>query len=110
MGVFKMITVTKKEKLSEVIQNNNSSVFIYLYTPLCGTCKLAESFLHIVEQMDGIPPIYAIDINYFDHLSENWVVTSVPCLVAYEQDKVNEKMYAFQSVTNIYDFIQRNTV
>ncbi|MBU9714646.1 thioredoxin family protein [Evansella tamaricis] len=85
---------------------HHSPVFLFFYTPLCGTCDLAKEFLLIVETMDEIPPIYQVDINLLKGKVDHWRITSVPCLLKVEKEGYNEKLYAFQSVTNVYHFIK----
>ncbi|MCD8510688.1 MAG: thioredoxin family protein [Bacillus sp. (in: Bacteria)] len=103
-----MKKINSEEELLRILEKFDTTLFIYFYTPMCGTCKLAGNFMTIVEKMDGVPPFYEINLNLYKELSEKWFITSVPCLVAFKQNKVMDKLYAFQSVTHVYEFIQRN--
>lgn len=79
---------------------------VFLYTPLCGTCKLAERMLDILHEMR---PEYAVDkanVNRMPQLVRLWMVESVPCLIAVERGSVLRKLYAFESIDNVYRFLE----
>lgn len=103
-----MIRLEKEEHLLTNFMNKDKVSFIYFYTPMCGTCHLAKRFLQIVEKMDNVPTIYEADINYFKVIAKEWEIESVPCFIAFRESKVVDKMYAFESVTKVYEFIQQN--
>lgn len=80
--------------------------FIYLYTPVCGTCAVAKSYLDIVREIPGTPPITEKDINLAPSLAVEWEIESVPCLVKLKNGIVIEKLYAFEHVAKTYNFIR----
>lgn len=75
---------------------------IFIYTPLCGTCKLAARMLEIVEQMLPGLPLYQVNINAMPELAEKWQVTSVPGLYLVERGVIAEKHFALHSVDFLY--------
>lgn len=80
---------------------------LYLYTPLCGTCKLGETMLDIVLQSGGsMMPVSKLNINFAPRLRNDWQITSVPCLVLLEHGKPVAKEYALRSVVDLHQWLQ----
>ncbi len=79
---------------------------LYFYTSLCGTCKLGERMLEIIDSMDKHIPIHKININYAPALRDSWQITSVPCLVVLQHGEPEEFIYAMRSVDYLYGFIK----
>ncbi|ADU30187.1 thioredoxin family protein [Evansella cellulosilytica] len=102
-----MVLKLETNEQLDLLINEKRGVFIYLYTPLCGTCKLARRFLSIIEDSEQVPPIYEADINFFKEKRQQWEVKSVPALLHLDNNNVIGKLYAFQSVTNVYEFVKR---
>lgn len=99
-----MIANEKTASFTERI-NKGDEVWVYFYTPLCGTCDLARSFLEMTEKVSGRSFIYDIDLNYYKQEAAHWEIKSVPCLVKFKNNVPEKKLYAFKSVSNVYDFI-----
>ncbi|WP_433744235.1 thioredoxin family protein [Falsibacillus pallidus] len=91
-----------KAKLS-----GGDSFFLYFYTPLCGTCQVAGRMLEVTEAMMPEQAFGKADLNYMPELAETFAIESVPCLIAVQQGVEKEKMYAFQSVPHVYQFMQK---
>lgn len=79
---------------------------IYLYTPMCGTCQLAEKLLSYVEGLIDTE-IEKYNINFQRELAATHRVESVPCLLKINEDHV-EKLYAFSDVTTLYQWLKPN--
>lgn len=75
---------------------------VFFFTPLCGTCKIGERMLEIVEAAGISIPLYKLNINYAPNLRDQWQIASVPCLVMLENGKPIQKEYAMKSVDHIY--------
>jgi len=80
--------------------------YLYLYTPLCGTCQVAGKMLTIVEQLLPDKKWLKADLNYVSSIAKQYEVESVPCLLVLENTEVVKKIYAFQSVTYLYDLLK----
>lgn len=104
-----MIHVKNEEEfLTKQIIKEDQVSFIYFHTPMCGTCMLARQFLELIEKIEKVPSIYEADINYFKLIAKEWEIKSVPSFVAFKGEKVIEKLYAFESVTKVYEFMKRH--
>jgi hypothetical protein len=75
---------------------------LYLYTPMCGTCGVAEKMLDIVLAITPGIPLYKSNVNYIAELARSWKVESVPCLIFFEGGRVQEKLYAMESVVKLH--------
>jgi thioredoxin 1 len=79
----------------------------YLYTPMCGTCQVAKKMLTVVDEMIPSLNIYSVNLNYYPEDAKRLGIESVPCLIITENGEMKEKVYAFQSVTHLYDLIKQ---
>jgi len=81
---------------------------LYVYSPLCGTCRLAERMLALLEQ--SYPQLQIASVNVLEaaELVQAHRIESVPCLMLWGdetpgRDNRPEKVYAFHSVTYMYE-------
>ncbi|AZB44966.1 thioredoxin [Bacillus sp. FJAT-42376] len=81
---------------------------LYLYTPFCGTCQLAKRMLTVVDETLPSTDLYMANLNYLPGFAEKWEVESVPCLMIFEEGKLQTKQYAFQSVEFLYNLILKD--
>lgn len=88
------------------IMDRRESAFIYFYTPLCGTCKVAGRMLGIVEKITGSEFAKA-DLNYMPDLAVDLKIESVPCLLILQKGLPVEKIYAFRSVPNLLGIVRK---
>jgi len=92
---------TQKELLLHAEQTD--TVFAaFLFTPLCGTCKLAERMLEIIITMQPTLPLYKSNINFLPQLSQEWQIQSVPCIIIKEAGKEKRMIYRMQAVDELY--------
>ena len=79
---------------------------VFVYTPLCGTCKLAESMLRIVESSLEPLPLYSLNINHSPTFAQQWKIQSVPCLLVFQKGLGVERIYAFGSIGFLYNKVK----
>lgn len=79
---------------------------LYLYTPLCGTCKLGEKMLDIALQSGSAMPVSKLNINFAPRLRNDWQISSVPCLVLLEHGKPVAKEFALRSVVDLHQWLK----
>ncbi|MFB6467508.1 thioredoxin family protein [Cytobacillus sp. Hz8] len=80
--------------------------FLYLYTPLCGTCKIAGKILEVVEQLLPNEQFRKMNLNFIPEYAKEWSIESVPCLLIFQNGKILERIYAFHSVPHLYEKLQ----
>ena len=95
-----------KKQWQEVMNQEKLAAF-YLYTPMCGTCAVATKMLTVVEELLPQVPIGKANLNYIEELAYEYEIESVPCLLVAREGHVTEKLYAFQSVLNLYEILKK---
>jgi thioredoxin 1 len=96
-----------KQELDERI-GTTETLYVYLYTPICGTCQVAKKMLIVIEELLPNFPLGMCDINYIPEKASEWAVESVPCLLIIKKGEVQEKIYAFRSVDYLYEKLKNN--
>lgn len=91
-----------REQWEEKVSSEEKVAF-YLYTPMCGTCQVASRMMEVTEQVVKDVPIGKANLNFMEQLAFDYEVESVPCLLITEKGKIVEKVYAFQSVPNLFE-------
>lgn len=104
---------TNRDGLEAVLADVSTEClrFIYFYTPLCGTCRLTQTMLNVVETMLPDIVLNSCNINLMPDIAQALQIESVPCLLAVRQGRILEKVYAVRDVTFLYDWMNsyRNT-
>lgn len=84
------------------LYNTNSIVIVLAHTPTCGTCVVAKKMLFIVSEILKSLPIVQINLNYNSDLAMEEEILSVPCILIFKDASCVEKIYAIESVPNLY--------
>lgn len=88
------------------MQHHEQCAF-FIYTPMCGTCDVAERILKVIEKLLPDLPIGMANINYLEDLAYDLKIESVPCLLVSNNGQLQEKIYAFQSVPYLYEILKK---
>lgn len=91
-----------QQELLEIVNRQEASFAVFLYTPFCGTCKVTERMLEIIMTMQPSLPLYKSNINFLPQISHEWQVTSVPCIAIFEPGHDKQLIYRMQSVDELY--------
>ncbi|MGM9966021.1 MULTISPECIES: thioredoxin family protein [unclassified Rummeliibacillus] len=91
----------------ENMKESKEQCTFYLYTSMCGTCQVASKMMEIMEATFPDIPMGKANINYVEQLAIDYKIESVPCLLITENGKVRDKIYAFQSVSYLFEKIQK---
>ncbi|MCM3731339.1 thioredoxin family protein [Fictibacillus nanhaiensis] len=111
-----MKEITRHNWENVVEQSINEPFFLYLETPLCGTCKMGKKMMEVAietvrAQKDSSLLTGVCNINEMPELADRYGVTSVPCLMIISRGIALKKIYALQSAGNIYqtmmDFLNK---
>jgi thioredoxin 1 len=96
----------KTDELNTAIQQKRT-FYLYLYTPICGTCQVASRMLDITHEL--IPDVACgkININFSQSLAMQYKIESVPCLMIFKEGTLDKKIYAFQSVPYLYSILKK---
>ncbi len=93
------------QKISEEQLEQLDHFLLYIYTPFCGTCHLAKSFLDKIESTHQETIFYEMNASLYPSFMQNYEIESVPCLLIKDQNEIKEKVYTFHSVANMYHYI-----
>ena len=75
---------------------------------MCGTCAVATKMLTVVEELLPQLPLGKANLNYMEDLAYEYEIESVPCLLVAQDGNIAQKVYAFQSVLNLYEILKNN--
>jgi len=80
---------------------------LFLYTPLCGTCKLAKQMVEATVPMFPNIKFYSANINYFPKYTKENRISTVPAIILNDSEGPPETVLAIESVTNLYGKIKK---
>lgn len=106
LKVIKDMENWNSEEITSLI-NEKKHFFLYLYTPLCGTCQVAGKMLEIVAKLFPNEIWGKCDLNYIPDFVLEWEIESVPCLLIFNETSIEKKVYAFHSVPYLYELIKK---
>ncbi|MHA7966057.1 thioredoxin family protein [Paenibacillus sp. CAU 1782] len=92
-----------EKQVIELSRQHIGAAAILFTTPLCGTCKVAERMLEVVEAAGIRHPVVKMNINFAPNLAFEWKIQSVPCLVLVKNGTLLWKEYAMQSAGYLYE-------
>lgn len=106
-----MMEINQTELLERLGQPGEPLV-VFLYTPLCGTCKAARRMLEVAAHL--LPPDLQIaegNVNLLPELVNTYRISSVPALMAVRADRSTEPeiLYSMGSVERVLEYIRRVT-
>jgi len=93
-----------RSKLREEIGDGRAALLVF--TPFCGTCKVAERMLEVVQATDRSIQLYKININYAPELRDEWRISSVPCLAVLEGGVPVQFEYTMRSADHLYSLLR----
>lgn len=99
-------------ELLELLGERGEPLIVFLYTPLCGTCKAARRMLEVAEHL--LPPGLLIaegNVNMLPGLVNKYRISSVPALMVIPADRGSEPQifYSMGSVERVLEYIRRVT-
>lgn len=96
-----MLNEVTYDQLEQKRSGEHASFALFVYTPLCGTCKAAERMLLVVQEL--LPELALVkgNINAMPQLAQQWQIQSVPCLLVFRQGELCKQAYAMKSVIDL---------
>lgn len=99
-------------ELLESIKRAGEPLVVFLYTPLCGTCKVARRMIEVAEHL--LPQdlqIAAGNVNMLPNIVSEYRISSVPALVVLSGDRKVEPdiYYSMVSVERVLEYIRSVT-
>ena len=97
----------KEDTLLKWTETFVGKLFVYIYTPMCGTCKVAEQMLRIASEVGDSHVVHKLDANFSPRIISKYEISSVPCLLVIQGGRRFEKQYAFKSVQDVFERIKK---
>lgn len=104
-GVSMMESITEQE-LNERLKSKEELQFVFVTTPLCGTCKLARRMLMILEESAPVFKPLELNVNTAAGFANRWKIKSVPVLLVFKKGLGVERIYAFHSIAHLYEMLK----
>lgn len=95
------------EPISEEQLEQMNEYLLYIYTPFCGTCHLARSFLEKIESTHKETIFYEMNGSFYPEFMQRYKIESVPCLLIKQENEIKEKIYTFHSVAHMYTYVHK---
>lgn len=93
------------QQMEHMIQQEKDAI-LFFYTPLCGTCRLAERMLQVAYETVPEAPIFKINMLYTSERNQAWRLTSVPCLVFLSRGEPIAIHYRMESAAHLYQLLR----
>ncbi|MGP4040608.1 thioredoxin family protein [Gracilibacillus sp. D59] len=95
----------KKESWNDLL-HHEEVLIIFVHTPFCATCQLAERMLTILEESDHTQSFYRMNASFFPEFMKHNKIQSVPALILVKEGLVVDLLYAFESVTKLHNVLE----
>ncbi|MFB4163364.1 thioredoxin family protein [Alteribacillus sp. JSM 102045] len=93
--------IEKSEKQVFNMKAAGESFVLFLYSPLCGTCKAAEQMLNSIERVYDQVSFVRANINTMPALVKAEKIKSIPCLQVVQNGSAIKTIYAFHSIPSL---------
>ncbi|MGM0845820.1 MAG: thioredoxin family protein [Bacillota bacterium] len=90
------------ERIDKTVREQRYTA-LYLFTPLCGTCRVAGRMVDVTEKLFPQTTFIKADLNYFPEIADEYSVESVPCMLLFHKGNLVTKIYAFHSVPYLHE-------
>ncbi|WP_213583473.1 co-chaperone YbbN [Paenibacillus sp. J2TS4] len=103
-----MIELTEEDLIRKVGEREGEFA-VLVYTPLCGTCKLALRMFGIVSEAIPGMAVYQCNINFAPMAVRTWNLTTVPSVLLFNEGQLIDRLNRIQSVDALFRFFKRET-
>ncbi|WP_345243801.1 thioredoxin family protein [Pontibacillus salipaludis] len=93
--------------LEQLNQSENHVDFLFIHSPFCGTCHLARRMLETLEEALKGTDFRELNAAIHPDFMNHYEIESVPCLLIVQKGMILEKIYAFQSVSYLYEKVNQ---
>ncbi|WLR49372.1 thioredoxin family protein [Halobacillus litoralis] len=83
--------------------NTPQRTLIFVHSPFCATCHLARQMLTTLEAVFNREVFMEMNASLHPEWMQHYKIKSVPCLLVTSGGEVEEKIYAFHSVSYMYE-------
>ncbi len=99
------IIEVNKDNFENEVLNSTTKVLVDFNADWCGPCKMLKPIIDELAEEKTDIKIVSINIDDEDELSEEYNVSSIPCLVLFDQGKEIKRNVGIMSKDDIEAFI-----
>ena len=99
-----VVEVSQKNFESEVL-NNEQKVLVDFNADWCGPCKMLKPILEEIAANNDKIKIVSVNMDNEEELAEEYGVSSIPCLVLFENGKETKRKIGLMSKDDIEEII-----
>ena len=99
-----VVEVSQKNFESEVL-NNEQKVLVDFNADWCGPCKMLKPILEEIAANNDKIKIVSVNMDNEEELAEEYEVSSIPCLVLFENGKETKRKIGLMSKDDIEEII-----
>lgn len=92
----------KATDVKELMETPHTTL-TFIHSPFCATCHLARQMLTTLEAVFDKEVFKEMNASLHPGLMQEYKIKSVPCLLVMREGKIEEKIYAFHSVSYMYE-------
>ncbi len=101
---MKVIEINK-ENFQEELINSNKKVLADFNAEWCGPCKMLKPIIDEIAEENDKVKVVSINIDDEEELAEKYNISSIPCLILFDQGKELKRNVGFISKNEIETFI-----
>lgn len=99
-----VVEINTQNFKNEVI-DSNSPVLVDFNADWCGPCRMLRPVLDEISELETKTKIVSINIDKENELAEKFEVSSIPCLVLFENGKETKRSVGFKSKDEIISLL-----
>ena len=101
-----MIKDVKQNDFDKEVLSSEKKVLVDFYADWCGPCKMVRPILGEIAEGNDAVKFVAVNIEDEDELAEKYNVSSIPCLVVFENGEEIERNVGLLSKNDINKLIE----
>ena len=89
------------------VENAKNKVVIDCYADWCGPCRMISPIIDEVSEEITNCEFYKINVDEAQEIAEKYGIMSIPTILIFKDNKLQEKMVGFQTKENLIEMINK---
>lgn len=102
------IIETNKNNFEDEVLKSNKKVLVDFNAEWCGPCKMLKPIIEEISNENDDIKVISVNIDTEDELAEKYEVSSIPCLILFENGKEIKRNVGLISKDDIESIIGEN--